>query len=908
MRILGLSAEAQSKLQRLVADGQSVTLRLKAEEKCKFLRKAKRVEESASKSVTKVGLLKIQHSVETTITDHFFELAVNYQLIAFAGPAPSEGTAVVLSQRQDTTELKTGSEELPKPAVTVRPSVDVDATGLLAMLQGDVVDFSIDRSHAKCRTPSNNPEVLKARTCLANIGNWGQQVAAYFSGVVFPLRTGHKLDLAMARRNDIFSPVVPLFERRAPTGTIQAAKKRKVAEEDDEEAAPSALTVTDTVETAEYASQVMLPLSDIELFLAEQVRSAAEVLRELAVAFPTEGLITVAEATICVVCIHLQSLSTDVSRVVAMLESMLRSGIRKAIGHEVSPQEFAAYMVYHNRKLFREAFQPRPFCYAVRRPDHYPEGTLAIEANVAGSPIPQPVATTCRRVPNGRAMFFDISAATSVEFHGDRYLHSMILHSFAHQDPNPMRLVARARQFSSFILLVGKISSATQFSPEAAMVISNKDELSIPLNMERIPTPKEFRDAIESLSPEQQDFCKAFRSMQLESTLFGVLVVQIKPQLELLLNLPNDSLTKEIRLSQELQELFIKYQIPSDLLKYEGDPAADVETKVASVKASVKAITDMIDGAKRQELEAKEKEREMQRREAELVLQLSMEESKRSQNDMLMRRGLGGGGGMKGSTMMRGRAAVPMAMARSMAPAPSMMARSMAPSPPMALSMASCAPVRAAGPPPPAAGPPPPAAGPPPPAGGRPSPAPQPASQRSEAPAEPAAQQKEPGKHEPIADDGDGDVTTDLTKLPALLEAKMLLLDTDSALRPTIISAGDRWSLRRQKSLMSSSAASSLNGKRQSTEKTTAFDFLDALSRSGSLPITEASLHVVVASTHCFDQNIMDTLVRDNVNPIDKVERSSLIVASVVHGHTIEDMVRPNRLGAVRQVSPNLIQ
>ena len=31
-----------------------------------------------------------------------------------------------------------------------------------------------------------------------------------------------------------------------------------------------------------------------------------------------------------------------------------------------------------------------------------------------------------------------------------------------------------------------------------------------------------------SLSPEQQAFAKAFRAMQLESTLFGVLVVQIK--------------------------------------------------------------------------------------------------------------------------------------------------------------------------------------------------------------------------------------------------------------------------------------------------------------------------------------------------------------------------------------------
>ena len=109
------------------------------------------------------------------------------------------------------------------------------------------------------------------------------------------------------------------------------------------------------------------------------------------------------------------------------------------------------------------------------------------------------------------------------------------------------------------------------FDPKCSMIIQNKDELNIPLNLETIPTAKEFKERISSLSPEQQRFAKAIRSMQLEGTLFTIVVIQIKPQLEKLLKLPNDSLTKEIKLTQDLLNLFIEYQIPSTAL---ADPQA----------------------------------------------------------------------------------------------------------------------------------------------------------------------------------------------------------------------------------------------------------------------------------------------------------------------------------------------
>merc|ERR1719230_1874385 len=172
-------------------------------------------------------------------------------------------------------------------------------------------------------------------------------------------------------------------------------------------------------------------------------------------------------------------------------------------------------------------------------------------------------------------MQFAISASTNVSFGGDKYLHAWLNHQFSGESGSSLSLVSRTRQFSSMIVLVGRISSARTFDPKYAAILRNKDELKIPLDLSTIPTPKEFKDAIESLSPQQQAFAKAFRSMQLESTLFGILVIQIKPQLEKVLNLPEDSLTKEIKLTQDLMQLFIKYQIPSDLLAF--DPNQVVE-------------------------------------------------------------------------------------------------------------------------------------------------------------------------------------------------------------------------------------------------------------------------------------------------------------------------------------------
>jgi hypothetical protein len=436
------------------------------------------------------------------------------------------------------------------------------------------------------------------------------------------------------------------------------------------------------------------------------------------------------------------------------------------------------------------------------------------------------------------------------------------------------------------------------------------------LLLEQIPTPKEFRDAIESLSPEQQRFAKAFRSMQLESTLFGVCVIQIKPQLEKLLGIPDDSLTKEIKLTQDLLSLFIEYQIPSDLLSYDGPRESSVDVKIARVKELVKEMKDMIQRERDEEIAEAKRQQEMRRRQEEEERRRREEEERRRRELQEQERTR-----MVSQSRMSSMDAPTFAASKQKAFTPISMLSRKAMAAPQSLAPSRPSASISAPPPPPSvsAAPPSPApvaaaAAPPPPA---------PVAAAAAAPSQPVLPtppstpstvveaSPESSKHPdktvvPIEEVGKGEEDIDYTKIPAILDAKYEALDEDSALRPTIINVGPSWSKKYQESLLSSAEEKSLGVKALTGEKNKAFDLLDALSRSGSLPIDQATLHIVIASTHCFDKSLLDTVIEDNVNPIEKVERSSLIVATTIHNRPVEELVRAEQQGRVREFSPIL--
>lgn len=826
---LGVTEEHWAQWEAWTKDHKAVTIRFQAAETCE-LEKHEIVEVDAPSSVetttTSSALGGFRKTTSTKVKlkygeDHW-KVSVKYSLVAFAGNATEQAVTITSRDATEIIRTKRGSSDTnPRPPISKRTDhrpIDWDITWLLKQLYitqegSGEGQFAIERESAK--TPRNNEAIRMAEKFQNDTAAQMNHIAQFFwrrldeqilgqdKPVVAPNGPVPRV-LSHLKKDSVFYPTQPFLEDGT---TMSASEIESVLEGHDKELGTLLSSLSESFESKQ-----------------------------------TPKLVTLAEASLMTVCVHIQGLALSYIDCMGYLESVVEKQLVKAIGKKVTADDFSSFMKYHNRRLLAPSYAPAPFSYSVRRPGHAPDGILSIEST-DGTPIDsvvRHVGTSEQSAP----LQIPLSAATTISMTGDWYLHGWMMHQFANQSYN-FSLAARARQFSSFMLIIGNMAGAHKLEPKHAIILQNKDDLLIPLLTEVLPSAKDFKDAISSLSPEQQAFCKAFRAMQLESSVFGVAVIQLKPQIEKLLGLIPGSLTKEIQLTQDLMTLFIEYQIPSDLLSFDGPNDASKADRLTAVKQHVKAVMDVISAEKEKTILAEEQKADYREAQAAPLRPEEFDSFGASLSDFQYKE-------------QSGTLNVAKKKYNAFAKHGRPPNRRSAPQPAMAMSA-----VAFSSPPPPVA----------------------PSAETTSLDASIAPDAL---PMQVVATDLPSiEATTskeDFTMLPKELDSKLEVFDTDNALHSTIIKAGPSWKLQRQENLLASSKPLHLDQDKIGSEKKKAFDLLDAISCSGSLPIEAAELHVVVALSHCFEKNLMMTVIEDNINPIAKAEKTTLLLASTVHG------------------------
>mmetsp|Transcript_12322 Transcript_12322/g.35733 ORF Transcript_12322/g.35733 Transcript_12322/m.35733 type:complete len:982 (+) Transcript_12322:89-3034(+) len=881
----------------------ATTLRFQSKQSSEFL-KEENVEIDTGKTYTTTTKKKstffgtsnktVVNKMVRKAKEYHWNVHVEWQLGLFSGNDDKAKT--ILQSRKTSVVIVTQRNESPTISIARRKGnnqcFDVSLTWLLQQAidtSNMAAAFKIDRSDAKTKTPRRNEQTDAALEWFDGMTRWCKELDEFAQTNLQGLLTLHNpvdrppqnqshLRSVFSWCDGVFCPVLPFMEDRHDDST---ASIPDVAHD-------GIIKITSQATTTTSASQDsksrLLSSGDMNQLLNEQIRSIQEAKAKIRDAFPAKQLaklISAQEATVVMMCVQMNRLRKQHQQALSYVEEMLRQQLISAIGKSIQPQDLEQFVRYHNAKFLNR--KPLPFCHSIRRPDYSPEGLVSIEHGSVddvtatrkntndekdSDRMEGPIETMCRKVVQHSAspLHMPINAGTTLQLNGDTYLHGWMRHHFVTDDAQEFHIAARARQFSSFILIIGNMAGPNQLNPKDAIIVQNKDEVFIPLLLNDLPTSKEFKRAVKSLSPEQLRFAEAFRGMQLESSVFGICIVQIKPQLEKLLNLPDRALTKEMELTNSLMDLFIEYQVPSDLLSYSGPQSAALNEKLAAVKSHVANVMSVIECEKVKQVEEQTKKAEMSKQ---------MMYSRFGSNSLASSSGSDDDDDPSYGSVEyceRGDGAMDLFECEEEEEEEECCDdyMSMCMDKEMAIEDETNIIQEE---------------------GDQMDGNQESASDDQPSPTEAATMTPNPQ----IA-------TTNFTLIPKLLDAAVDKYDTDHALRTTIIKTQE-WKRKRQANLLTKPKMMDYD----SSEYQKAMDLLDAMSRSGSLTMDATELHVIVAMAHCFENDIMGTIIQDNMNPIEKLERSTLLLGSTIHGVAPQKLVASSDLSRLEKRFPLML-
>lgn len=891
---------------------RSATLRFVVERKCRFLEltKAVAIEPPSTTLTHKIKEGKVEEKFTrgenndgdnsskksssrwSTVSNYVKEakeyhwmVTIQWKMVLFF--SGSDQAAITLERRKGAKKIITQMKTNPPFPAQGLANKDVDLTWLFKNINPSTLKycFAIDREHAT--TPRRNKQIDQANTMFTKMLSWCVTCRNYFVDVVrLDLEgnieekkdeTNYAHQLTKINADNVFTPIVPLFMQNEDAQSDESNEIQKK---------------TTKLDVQFTKTSPLIPPGDISRFLEEHYHSLEAERKKLADFYPSarekEKIVTNLEAMLILFWSHLIDLSIQCIEGWNYVEDVLHKQLTQATGKEIDSNEFNAFMRYRNQQIFMKQYSPKQFCYKIRQTKQFPDGVFSIVAGSGSSEeSSQPIETFVRCIPGGDSlsspMSITINAFTTVQFVGDQYLHGWIDTHLAKQTQAQHYLNARAQQFSCFLLVLGKVSGLNKFVPKDAIILQNGDELLIPLLLNDLQSAKDCKDASKSLSPEQSRFLRSFRTMQqLKSSVFGFCVIRVKPQLEALLNLPTNSITNEIQLIQDLLQLLVECQIPPNFVSFNGPESTPTEGKLNVVESHVKARLDGIQGIKDSQLSGKIEKKpympELNELKSSTDLSFSARDSTSGVNSRL-------------SMMKKMKAKSRSLSVLSSKPGGALQGEF---SPQTSAVLKEDVYVRADG------------------KKVRRVRVKRKQSTVISAPSissditanyladEGASKQNEfhllhekdsmgisPTNGKEIAQH-----PTNFSEIPRQLDQLLQSYgNCNHTLRSVTHATVDQWELKRQENLPTKLQAFNIEASGVKGETNKALYLLEVLSSSGSLPIVSGELHIIVSVCHSFEKNVMDTIIINNVNPIEKVDFSSLLVASCIHEESIPKMV-----------------
>lgn len=790
-----------------------VTLRFKSEETCNYVRMdSKEIEKENQREETTgiFGGTTVKRMI-TTVNNYIYDYNVKYSINACIGGVQSSDCIDFLSDSIGQNLVTSLNISSPKPVYKNNDPIEIDISDYLHNLDNKSLfpKFIINRNDSNCFTPSRNNEINLIMKYFSTLNIWSKSINNYFNKIY---QVSNHMDIiSNINSREIFTPIIPFLLNEKKNVTIDSSK--------------SSILMKDS----------------LDMLLEEEylsIKSKHDQFNEKSTFL--DDIISANSAKLSISMLHISDISDYLCDSIMYVENLLHDQLTSAIGKEIDPQDITSYMNYYSKKLFKSEYASVPLSYAIRRSsEHSPEGLFTIEENYPNE-ASLPIYTISNKFESSsnvssNIMTIPFDATTKIKIVGDKYVHTYLQHKYKTSIKNnlpQLNLIARARQFSSYMLLLGKISSMDTFEPTHGLIIKNNELFKIPLNLNAIPTAKEFRESISSLSSNQQEFASALRNMQLESTLFGIIIIQIKPQLEKLLNLLPNSLQKEISLTEDLMDLFINYQIPADLLSSDNNNSTN---QLSQVKENVEAIQKMIEKSKEKELKDKKGKDEYNNLNKKEFLK-----SRRKLHDESYAESTGA----------------------QFSERVGMMAMNVENRENIYITMSA--------------------------SGLHDN------LNNMEEKEDRTSNNNYNIDNDNFDSSSYSIGSYDITSLPTILQTNFEKYGDGNVLRPTIVSTGNDWSFTSRKSMFSEIIENNIDVNEQLKLKQKTFDLLDALTKSGAMKISNSDLHVFIASTHVFDRSLVNTVIQDNINPIKKIEQSLLIMANVVYNKTISELVNPS--------------